>query len=74
MPQTQNAEQIKISIMALIHARGPSLPIHISKGINMSGIFSSAFLSELLNEKKLKMSHMRVGSSPIYYVEEQEPQ
>lgn len=70
----QDAETVKERILSLIRVRGPCLPIHISKGLNMSIIFSSAFLSELINEKRLKMSNMRVGSSPIFYLEEQEPQ
>jgi hypothetical protein len=35
-------------------------------------LFASAFLSELLTEQKIKMTHMRVGSSPVYYIPGQE--
>jgi hypothetical protein len=38
----------------------------------MSPLFTSAFLAELYQEKKLKMTHMRVGSSPVYYLDGQE--
>jgi len=37
-------------------------------------LFVSAFLSELSSDKLVKMSHMRVGNSPIYYIVGQEPQ
>lgn len=69
---TQDTSQIKEKIISTLRNRGPSLPVHISDAINSSMLFSSAFLSELVAEKKIKMSHMRVGSSPIYYLEEQE--
>ncbi len=35
-------------------------------------LFTSAFLSELTSEHKLKISHMKVGSSPIYYIKGKE--
>ena len=68
---SQSAQQIKEKIMLTISSKGPILPIHISKEIDQSMLFTSAFLSELIAEKKIKMSHMRVGSSPVYYLEEQ---
>jgi myosin heavy subunit len=69
----RDAELIKRGIIGFIQRNGPSLPIQISKSIQMDGIFASAFLSELVYEKLLRMSHMRVGSSPVYFIPEQEP-
>ena len=69
-----NATELKEKIISTIESKGPVLPIQISKETGMSTIFSSAFLSELYNEKKIKMSHLRVGSSPVYFIEGQEPQ
>lgn len=69
----RDAELIKRGIMSFIQRNGPSLPIQISKSIQMDGIFTSAFLSELFHDQLVKMSHMRVGSSPIYFIPEQEP-
>lgn len=71
---TQNASEIKERVMSTLRRRGPSLPVHISNEINSSILFSSAFLADLVSEKKIKMSHMRVGSSPIYYIPGQEDQ
>lgn len=68
----QDTSQIKEKILSILGIRGPSLPIHIAKGIELSLLFSSAFLSELVSEKKVKMSHMRIGSSPIYFIPSQE--
>jgi hypothetical protein len=64
--------QIKEKILRFISEKGPSLPVQISSSIGMSMLFASAFLSELLSERKLKMTYMRVGSSPVYFTEGQE--
>mgnify|MGYP001573990013 CR=1 FL=1 len=68
----QDTKQIKEKIISFLKIRGPSLPVHIAKEIQMSMLFASAFLSELLSEKKLKLSNMRVGSSPLYLIQGQE--
>lgn len=61
-------------IIEVIKRRGPSLPIQISKEIGLSSLFISAFLSELASEKRIKISHLKVGGSPLYFLEEQEKQ
>jgi hypothetical protein len=68
----QDALQIKDRIFSFIKLRGPSLPVHVSKELGMTTIFSSAFLSELVSDKRIKISNMRVGSSPIYFIDGQE--
>ena len=68
----QNTSEIKEKIISIFKRRGPSLPIHISRETELSILFASAFLSELLAEKKIKISNMRVGSSPIYFIPGQE--
>jgi len=71
MPQ-QNTIPTKERILAILRRRGPSLPVHIAREMEMSMLFASAFLSELLSEKKIKISFMRVGNSPIYFISGQE--
>jgi hypothetical protein len=68
---TQNYIELKKNILSTIQNKGPSLPSSIAKEINSSILFTSAFLSELLSEKKLKISHLRIGTSPIYFIENQ---
>jgi len=63
----------KDKILSTITLRGPSLPIQIAKSVGIENLFCSAFLSELKSENKIRTSHMRVGSSPIYYLSGQEP-
>jgi len=59
-------------IIEVLKEKGPSLPIQISKSIGISSLFTSAFLSELANEKRIKISHLKVGGSPLYFLEGQE--
>ena len=59
-------------IIRVLNKNGPSLPINIAKELRISSLFISAFLSELSNEKRIKMSNLKVGGSPLYYLEGQE--
>lgn len=72
MQDIQTASLTKERILATIKTKGPSLPIHLARAVNISPLFASAFLSELYGERKIKISNMRVGSSPLYYIEGQE--
>lgn len=70
---TQDTTEIKQNIVNVLRNRGPCLPVHISSEVKISALFASAFLSELLSEKQLKLSYMRVGNSPLYLLPGQEP-
>src|SRR3989338_2612856 len=59
-------------ILAIVKEKGPILPVHISKEINDSILMTSARLSELLSSKKIKISNLKVGGSPLYYFPGQE--
>lgn len=69
----QDTSELKEKIISFLKRRGPSLPVHIAKEVELSILFTSAFLSELMNEKKLKMSKMKVGNSSLYLLHGQEP-
>ena len=71
MPQEDHL-QVKERIISFIGMRGPSLPVHIAKEINNSILFTSAFLSELISEKRLKISKLNVGNSSLYFIPGQE--
>ncbi len=70
----QDTIPIKDRIINVIKFRGPILPVHAARETGQSMLFASAFLSELFSEKKIKMSYMRVGSSPLYFLPGQEDQ
>ena len=67
-----NIQEKKQEIINFIKNNGPTLPVRIAKAIDMSPVFTSAILSELLNEKKIKTSSLKIGSSPLYLIEGQE--
>jgi len=71
---TQDASHTREKIFSILRMRGPNIPVHIAKETGLSMLFASAFLSELLSDKLIKMSHMRVGNSPVYYIQGQESQ
>ena len=64
----QDHLQVKEKIISFIKIRGPSLPVHVGKEINTSILFTSAFLSELISEKRLKISSLNVGNSSLYFI------
>ncbi len=68
----EEAKEAKRKIVELIRVRGPSLPVQISKALGLNTIFAGAFLSELYGEKIIKISHMKVGGSPLYFIQGQE--
>jgi len=66
--------EIHNKIFQILEEKGPSLPINIAKEVGLSSLFISAFLSELTNEKRIKVSHLKVGGSPLYFLTGQEEQ
>jgi len=64
--------EIYTKILESIKKRGPSLPLQIAKDLNMNSLFVSAFLSELSQDKKIIISDLKVGGSPLYYLTGQE--
>jgi len=71
---SQDTSPLKEKIVSFIRRNGPSLPVHIAKEVELSTLFTSAFLSEIISEKRIRTSNMKVGSSPLYLIPGQEPQ
>jgi hypothetical protein len=67
-----NVPEVKDKITEFLNNSGPSLPIPIAKYTGLSTMFASAILSEMLNERRIKISNLRVGSSPLYFLPGQE--
>lgn len=73
--QFDRVKQLQIKkqmILEFLKNKGPSLPSAISKEINMSLLFTSALLSEMIHDKTVKFTHLKIGGSPLYYLEGQE--
>lgn len=52
--------------------KGPSIPVWVAKHIGTNILFSSAMLGELASKGKLKISSVKIGGSPLYYIPGQE--
>jgi len=61
-------------ILHLVKSKGPVLPVHISKEVKQDLLFTSAMLSELVSKKKLKISYLKIGGSPLYFLPGQDDQ
>lgn len=59
--------------LSFVKANGPVLPVKISKAIDTNILMASAVLSELVSDKKVLLTHMNIGTSPLYYINGQEP-
>ena len=69
-----NLDVQKQRILQFIKAQGPNIPIPISNHLQIDSLLTSAFLAELISEKLIKMSRLKVGNSPVYYLLGQERQ
>lgn len=67
-----NVEEKKAKIAEVIKAKGPSLPIQVAREIELSSLFTSAIMSEMVSNKLIKVSNLKIGSSPLYYLSGQE--
>lgn len=65
-------EDKRQKVIDLIKQKGPVLPVHISGELGMNSLFSSAILSEMVSSKLLKLSGLKVGGSPLYFLAGQE--
>jgi len=60
------------SIMQTIRMNGPVIPAQIAKVIGTDIMIASATLSELVSNNILKISNIKFGSTPLYYLPGQE--
>lgn len=67
-----NAKETREKIINTLRSKGPSLPVQIAREAQISSLFAGAFLSELAKEKMIKISNMKVGGSPLYFIKGQE--
>jgi hypothetical protein len=66
------SKDIYEKIIRALEQKGPSLPIRLSRDVGLSSLFISAFLSELNAQKRVRMSKLKVGGSPLYLLPGQE--
>jgi hypothetical protein len=61
-------------IILFIQTSGPTTPTKVSKTIKESSLIASAHLSDLASQKKIKISKLKLGGSPLYFLPGQEDQ
>jgi len=67
-----DVSDVKKKILEYLDKHGPSLPVPVAKHVGLQPMFASAILSELLNEKRVKTSSLKIGTSPLYLIPGQE--
>lgn len=61
-------------ILGFLRANGPALPSKLAKYMGMDILLASAMLSDLSSQGKVKISFLKIGGSPLYYLPGQEEQ
>lgn len=69
-----NVDSEKGKIISFLSKTGPIVSNSIGNALHLQSFVVNALLSELLNAKSIKASFLRVGSSPLYYLQEHEDQ
>ncbi|HLD79525.1 MAG TPA: hypothetical protein VJA18_03120 [Candidatus Nanoarchaeia archaeon] len=59
-------------ILFFLRTIGPTIPSKVAKHINTEILLASAHLSDLVAQGKVKVSHLKIGGSPLYYLAGQE--
>ena len=59
-------------IVAIIRNKGPLLPATLAKSIGTDILIASAHLAYLVDSKKVLISKIKVGGSPVYYIDGQQ--
>ena len=58
-------------IIALVKRKGPIVPSDLTSDLRIDSLFAGAYLSDLVKNKKLIVSSVKFGSSPLYLLPEQ---
>ncbi len=59
-------------ILFFLRTIGPTIPSKVAKHLDTEILLASAHLSDLAAQGKVKISHLKIGGSPLYYLPGQE--
>jgi len=63
----------KEQVLAFLKAKGPTIPVKIKQALGGDNLFIiGAILSDLVAEGKVKVTHLKLGGTPFYYLPGQE--
>jgi len=63
---------IQEQALQMVQQKGPVIPAELYKELNKDLLTTSALLSELVSNKKIRISSVKMGGSPFYYIQGQE--
>ena len=64
---------MKDKILNYVVTTGPVGTTQVSRYFRIDSMYAGAYLSELVDSKKIKYTFKKVGGSPLYYVDSQKP-
>ncbi len=70
----KNLKEKKNKIIEVLQNKGPALPAVISREIGVSLLLTSALLSDMRAERSVILSDLKIGGSPLYYIQGQKGQ
>jgi len=59
-------------ILQFLRFGGPTLPGKVAKNLQTDTLLASAHLADLVSQRKVRVSNLKVGGSPLYYLPGQE--
>jgi len=62
----------KQDVISIVRERGPVIPRDVVKEIGGDTFLIGALLSQLVDKQEIKISHTKIGGSPVYYYKGQE--
>ena len=65
-------QELKQKALSYIEQAGPTIPVRLAKELNVDPIWAGAILSEMIQQHDVKITSMKIGSTPVYYLEGQE--
>ncbi len=68
MDKAMNEDQV----IRIVATKGPIIPIQVVKEIGGNTMFAGAILSQLVDKKRVIVSSIKMGGSPLYYIKGQE--
>ena len=63
---------LRVQIIDFLKTSGPIIPVRLAKELKTNILMASAFLSELVSSGKVRVSYLKVGGTPLYYLMGQE--
>jgi len=63
---------VETKVLNLMRIKGPIVPTQLCKEIQKDSLLTSAILSQLASVKKVLISKLKVGGSPLYYLDGQQ--